>query len=170
MMRHLLIIFWMPQKNRKLKERLTTPGTDRAHNIVTATRLLPFESLLCMAHSLQRTVTVSLHDSGQCPGRMLQDVRPSMSLPLHSRAQNGHGGVSTTVVVKERRSTCQAGTHCTQVPINPFKHSALCEVVLPVRPQRPKEESCFVSWQCKQTGLSQLLVEYKGISGTVSRE
>ena len=34
-------------------------------------------------------------------------------------------GGSTTMMVKERGSTCQAGTHCTQVPVNPCNHSAL---------------------------------------------
>ena len=33
-------------------------------DMVAATRLLPFELLPCTAHSLQRTVTVSLKDSG----------------------------------------------------------------------------------------------------------
>lgn len=34
-----------------------------AHNMVAAARLLPFEHMPCMAHILQRTVTVSLNDS-----------------------------------------------------------------------------------------------------------
>ncbi|KAE8295701.1 hypothetical protein D5F01_LYC06636 [Larimichthys crocea] len=48
----------------KIKEKLTTLGTDSARNMVAAARLLPFEHLPCMAHCLQRTVTVSLKDSG----------------------------------------------------------------------------------------------------------
>lgn len=48
----------------EIKEKLTTLGTDSARNMVAAARLLPFEHLPCMAHSLQRTVTVSLKDSG----------------------------------------------------------------------------------------------------------
>lgn len=48
----------------KIKEKLTTLGTDSARNMVAAARLLPFKHLPCAAHSLQRTVTVSLHDSG----------------------------------------------------------------------------------------------------------
>nr|XP_033938920.1 zinc finger BED domain-containing protein 1-like [Pseudochaenichthys georgianus] len=48
----------------EIKEKLTTLGTDSARNMVAAARLLPFEHLPCMARSLQRTVTVSLKDSG----------------------------------------------------------------------------------------------------------
>ena len=47
-----------------MTEKLTTLGTDSARNMVAAARLLPFEHLPCTAHSLQRTVTVSLCDSG----------------------------------------------------------------------------------------------------------
>lgn len=49
----------------------------------------------------------------------------ALSGSLQSRAENGHGGLSTTMVVKERRSTCQAGTYCTQVPVNHCNYSAL---------------------------------------------
>ncbi|KAL7888777.1 hypothetical protein AOLI_G00037510 [Acnodon oligacanthus] len=52
-------------------------------------------------------------------------VEESIEQCLKSQAQNGYGGVSTTAVVKERRSTCEAGTHCTQIPVNPCNHSAL---------------------------------------------
>lgn len=48
----------------EIKEKLTTLGTDSARNMVAAARLLPFEHLPCTAHCLQRTVTVSLKDSG----------------------------------------------------------------------------------------------------------
>ncbi|XP_028425734.1 zinc finger BED domain-containing protein 1-like [Perca flavescens] len=51
-------------KEWKIKEKLTTLGTDSARNMVAAARQLPFEHLPCMAHSLRRTVTVSLNDSG----------------------------------------------------------------------------------------------------------
>lgn len=51
-------------KEWKIKEKLSTLGTDGARNMAAAVRLLPFEHLPCTAHSLQRTVTVSLNDSG----------------------------------------------------------------------------------------------------------
>ncbi|KAI4875619.1 hypothetical protein NFI96_008201 [Prochilodus magdalenae] len=51
-------------KEWNITEKLTTLGTDSARNMVAAARLLPFEHVPCMAHSLQRTVTVSLRDSG----------------------------------------------------------------------------------------------------------
>ncbi|XP_003442878.1 zinc finger BED domain-containing protein 1 [Oreochromis niloticus] len=47
----------------KIKDKLTTFGTDSARNMVAAARLLPFEHMPCTAHILQRTVTVSLNDS-----------------------------------------------------------------------------------------------------------
>uniref|UniRef100_A0A3P9AS52 BED-type domain-containing protein n=1 Tax=Maylandia zebra TaxID=106582 RepID=A0A3P9AS52_9CICH len=47
----------------KIKDKVTTLGTDSARNMVAAARLLPFEHMPCMAHILQRTVTVSLNDS-----------------------------------------------------------------------------------------------------------
>ena len=64
MPRHLLTIFWILQTQWEIKDKLTTLGTDSARNMVAAARLLPFEHLPCMAHCLQRTVTVSLKDSG----------------------------------------------------------------------------------------------------------
>ncbi|KAI4892351.1 hypothetical protein NFI96_018662 [Prochilodus magdalenae] len=51
-------------KEWNITEKLTTLGTDSARNMIAAARLLPFEHVPCMAHSLQRTVTVSLRDSG----------------------------------------------------------------------------------------------------------
>lgn len=51
-------------KEWKIEEKLTTLGTDSARNMVAAARLLPFEHVPCTAHSLQRTIAVSLHDSG----------------------------------------------------------------------------------------------------------
>lgn len=51
-------------KEWKIKEKLSTLGTNIARDMVAAARLLPFEHLPCTAHSLQRTVTVSLNDSG----------------------------------------------------------------------------------------------------------
>nr|XP_014267406.2 zinc finger BED domain-containing protein 1-like [Maylandia zebra] len=47
----------------KIKDKVTTLGTDSARNMVAAARLLPFEHMPCMPHILQRTVTVSLNDS-----------------------------------------------------------------------------------------------------------
>uniref|UniRef100_A0AAZ1XRF2 BED-type domain-containing protein n=1 Tax=Oreochromis aureus TaxID=47969 RepID=A0AAZ1XRF2_OREAU len=47
----------------EIKDKVTTLGTDSARNMVAAARLLPFEHMPCMAHILQRTVTVSLNDS-----------------------------------------------------------------------------------------------------------
>lgn len=51
-------------KEWKIEEKVTTLGTDSARNMIAAARLLPFEHLPCTAHSLQRSVTVSLRDSG----------------------------------------------------------------------------------------------------------
>ena len=39
-------------------------GADSAHNMIAAARLLPFEHMRCIAHILQRSITVSLSDSG----------------------------------------------------------------------------------------------------------
>nr|XP_047126356.1 E3 SUMO-protein ligase ZBED1-like [Hydra vulgaris] len=43
--------------------KVSTLSTDCARNIVAAARHLPFERVPCVAHSLQRSVTVSLHNS-----------------------------------------------------------------------------------------------------------
>ncbi|XDV44763.1 hypothetical protein PO909_013003 [Leuciscus waleckii] len=50
-------------KEWKVEQKLTL-GTDSARNMTAAARLLPFEHLPCTAHSVQRTITVSLRDCG----------------------------------------------------------------------------------------------------------
>ncbi len=44
--------------------KVTTIGTDSARNMTAAARLLPYEHMPCIAHSLQRSITSSLRDSG----------------------------------------------------------------------------------------------------------
>uniref|UniRef100_A0A8C1L2T9 Uncharacterized protein n=1 Tax=Cyprinus carpio TaxID=7962 RepID=A0A8C1L2T9_CYPCA len=44
--------------------KVTTIGTDSARNMTAAARLLPYEHMPCVAHSLQRSITMSLRDSG----------------------------------------------------------------------------------------------------------
>ncbi|KAF7658133.1 hypothetical protein LDENG_00017050 [Lucifuga dentata] len=47
-----------------IEGKITTIGTDSACNMTAAARLLPFEHMPCIAHILQRSITVSLSDSG----------------------------------------------------------------------------------------------------------
>ena len=47
-----------------ITDRVITIGTDSARNMVAAARSLPFEHMPCVAHIIQRTITVSLRDSG----------------------------------------------------------------------------------------------------------
>uniref|UniRef100_A0A3Q3NKF3 Uncharacterized protein n=1 Tax=Labrus bergylta TaxID=56723 RepID=A0A3Q3NKF3_9LABR len=46
-----------------VSNKVTTLSTDSARNMIAAARHLPFEHVPCFAHSLQRSVTVSLHNS-----------------------------------------------------------------------------------------------------------
>lgn len=46
-----------------VSNKIRTLSTDSARNMIAAARHLPFEHVPCMAHSLQRSITVSLQDS-----------------------------------------------------------------------------------------------------------
>ncbi|XP_062381388.1 E3 SUMO-protein ligase ZBED1-like [Sardina pilchardus] len=46
-----------------IQERVSTLNTDSARNMIAASKQLPFEHLPCTAHSIQRSVTVSLQNS-----------------------------------------------------------------------------------------------------------
>ncbi|GAA6082618.1 E3 SUMO-protein ligase ZBED1-like [Tachysurus ichikawai] len=46
-----------------VSNKVSTLRTDSARNMIAAARHLPFEHVPCVAHSLQRSVTVSLHNS-----------------------------------------------------------------------------------------------------------
>lgn len=46
-----------------VSNKVSTLSTDSARNMIAAARHLPFEHVPCVAHSLQRSVTVSLHNS-----------------------------------------------------------------------------------------------------------
>ncbi|XP_038160303.1 E3 SUMO-protein ligase ZBED1-like [Cyprinodon tularosa] len=46
-----------------IEEKVASLTTDSARNMVAAARLLPFEHIPCMAHSVHRAVTVSLQNS-----------------------------------------------------------------------------------------------------------
>ncbi|KAM3621637.1 uncharacterized protein V6R79_013886 [Siganus canaliculatus] len=48
----------------QIKDKVTTLGTDAARTIVAAMRRLTFKHMLCVAHALQRTITVCLEGSG----------------------------------------------------------------------------------------------------------
>lgn len=50
-------------KQWNIERKVSTLSTDSARNMIAATRHLPFEHLPCIAHSIQRTVTVSLQNS-----------------------------------------------------------------------------------------------------------
>ncbi|XP_075779778.1 E3 SUMO-protein ligase ZBED1-like [Pelodiscus sinensis] len=50
-------------KEWNIKEKVSTISTDSAHNMFTDT-CMPFEHMTCIAHSLQRSITVALSDSG----------------------------------------------------------------------------------------------------------
>ena len=50
--------------NWAIDQKTTTIGTDSARNMVAAARLLSYEHMPCIAHILQRSITVSLADSG----------------------------------------------------------------------------------------------------------
>ncbi|KAJ8374531.1 hypothetical protein SKAU_G00051110 [Synaphobranchus kaupii] len=48
----------------KITDKVTTIGTDSARNMIAAARILPFDHLPCIAHMIQRLITVSLSNSG----------------------------------------------------------------------------------------------------------
>ncbi|KAL7861685.1 hypothetical protein SRHO_G00131260 [Serrasalmus rhombeus] len=50
-------------KQWNIESKVSTLSTDSARNMIAAVRHLPFKHLPCIAHSIQRTVTVSLQNS-----------------------------------------------------------------------------------------------------------
>lgn len=46
-----------------VSNKVTTLSTDSARNMIAAARHVPFDHIPCFAHSLQRSVTVALHNS-----------------------------------------------------------------------------------------------------------
>ncbi|XP_019380299.1 PREDICTED: chromosome alignment-maintaining phosphoprotein 1 isoform X4 [Gavialis gangeticus] len=51
-------------KEWNIQEKVTTISTGRASNMIAATSHLPFEHMTCIAHSLQRSITVALRAGG----------------------------------------------------------------------------------------------------------
>lgn len=51
-------------KQWNIEGKVTTLGTDSARNMVAAAHQLPFQHMPCVAHMLQRAITVSLENSG----------------------------------------------------------------------------------------------------------
>ncbi|XP_070761682.1 E3 SUMO-protein ligase ZBED1-like [Enoplosus armatus] len=47
-----------------IQQKVTTIGTDSARTMMATARRLPFQHMPCVAHIVQRTITVSLADSG----------------------------------------------------------------------------------------------------------
>lgn len=45
-------------------EKVSTTGTDSARNMVAAARILPYTHMPCIAHSVQRSITIAIRDSG----------------------------------------------------------------------------------------------------------
>lgn len=48
----------------EIEGKITTIGTDSARNMTAAAKILPYEHMPCIAHMLQRSIDVSLSDSG----------------------------------------------------------------------------------------------------------
>lgn len=48
----------------EIEGKVTTIGTDSARNMIAAARIVPYDHMPCIAHILQRSITVSLSDSG----------------------------------------------------------------------------------------------------------
>ncbi|XP_063765784.1 E3 SUMO-protein ligase ZBED1-like [Eleginops maclovinus] len=55
--------FLQVAKEWEITDKVTTIGTDSARNMIVAARSLPFEHMPCVAHIIQRVITVSLRDS-----------------------------------------------------------------------------------------------------------
>ena len=47
----------------EVQQKVTIVGTDGARNMVAAAKKLPFEHMPCIAHLIQRSITVCLGDS-----------------------------------------------------------------------------------------------------------
>jgi len=45
-----------------IADKITTVGTDGARNMIAAARILPYEHMPCVAHIIQRVITVALCD------------------------------------------------------------------------------------------------------------
>ncbi|KAL4007732.1 hypothetical protein ACER0C_001584 [Sarotherodon galilaeus] len=112
----------------KIKDKLTTLGTDSACNMVAAARLLSFEHMPCTAHILQRTITVSLNDSaferalakcrkivghfkhtahGHQTELLVQDVptRWNSTLEMIKRIQRNKSGLTTILTQQNNKVT-----------------------------------------------------------------
>ncbi|KAJ4939393.1 hypothetical protein JOQ06_028842 [Pogonophryne albipinna] len=106
--------------------------------MVAAARLLPFEHLPCMAHSLQRTVTVSLKDSGlerRCnkmefyAGDGKEDAEKQISTdhyPGAAKEQGCHGELAKLQKLEELLEPCRYVTE-----LLGGEQYVSCSVVLP---------------------------------------
>ncbi|XP_025070967.1 zinc finger BED domain-containing protein 1 [Alligator sinensis] len=73
-------------KEWNIQEKVTTISTDRASNMIAATSRLPFEHMTCIAHSLQRSITVALRAGGF--ENMLLKCRKILGCFKHSLANS----------------------------------------------------------------------------------
>uniref|UniRef100_A0A3P9B7T1 BED-type domain-containing protein n=1 Tax=Maylandia zebra TaxID=106582 RepID=A0A3P9B7T1_9CICH len=97
----------------KIKDKITTLGTDSARNMVEAARLLPFEHMPCMAHILQRMVTVSLYDSAferalakRC--KIVGHFKHSPANAQELKAQQAAHGHQTEPLVQDVPTRCNS--------------------------------------------------------------
>lgn len=90
---------------RGIEEKITTVGTDSAQNMTAAATFLPSEHMPCVAHILQRYITVNVGDSGfvseNCwalqagstasnPGAAVGAIDPGRANTLEFNTRNGH--------------------------------------------------------------------------------
>jgi len=47
----------------EIVDKVTTVGTDSARNMIAAARILQYDHMPCVAHIIQRVITVALRDS-----------------------------------------------------------------------------------------------------------
>ncbi|XP_053479313.1 E3 SUMO-protein ligase ZBED1-like [Ictalurus furcatus] len=85
--------------------KVTTIGTDSARNMIAAARSLPIEHVPCVAHMIQRVITVDLRDSGfdsvlaKCH-KIVGHFRHSPSNTAELKAQQAsHGLIEESLVL-----------------------------------------------------------------------
>ncbi|XP_062851037.1 E3 SUMO-protein ligase ZBED1-like [Trichomycterus rosablanca] len=90
--------FFSVAESWKIEQKVTTIGTDCARNMMAAARQLPFQHMPCVAHILQRSITVCLDSCG------FNDVLAKCrKIVCHFR----HSPANTMELYKEQRALDQ---------------------------------------------------------------
>lgn len=56
--------FLQVANNWNIVDKICTLGNDSTHNVIAAARILPYQHLPCVAHAIQRVITVAFREAG----------------------------------------------------------------------------------------------------------